>query len=272
MNAIHRSPLPNFRSPLLKPKHMQIRTKHSPQNTGFTLTELAIVLIIISLLIGGMFVSLSTSRDIANEKETQKLLAAANDALLGFAAAHGRLPCPAAPPNAGGAESPLDNGVCTNALNGFLPAVTLGLSPTDDQGYLLDPWGNRIRYAVYNAAINAQSNAFTVAGKMKELGMETLSTNPPTSRKLLYVCNSATGITANDCGTANTLTDSAIAVVFSTGKNGGSAAASDEAKNTDNDLVFVSITPNAGASFDDVVTWLSPNILYNRMISASRLP
>ena len=42
---------------------------------GFTLAELAIVLVIVALLIGGLTVSLSTSRDIANEKETQKQLA-----------------------------------------------------------------------------------------------------------------------------------------------------------------------------------------------------
>ena len=239
---------------------------NTSKSSGFTLTELAIVLVIVALLIGGLTVSLSASRDIANEKETQKLLATANDALLGFAAANGRLPCPAAPPNAGGAESPLGSGVCTNALDGFFPATTLGLTPTDDQGYLIDAWGNPIRYAVYNTAINGHSNVFTVAGKMKELGIETLSTNPsPTSRKLLYVCNSATGITVNDCGTANTLTDSAIAIVYSTGKNGVS-----ETNGGPKDTVFVS--PHSVLGHDDLTLWISPNILFSRLIAAGRLP
>ena len=46
---------------------------------------------------------------------------------------------------------------------GFLPAVTLGFSPVDSNGYAVDSWGstqNRIRYAVSNANING-ANAFT---------------------------------------------------------------------------------------------------------------
>jgi len=236
---------------------------------GFTLVELAIVLIIVGLLIGGTTVMIGSVQDSANTKETQRRLVQAHDALLGFAAGNGRLPCPAAAPNAGGTESPSNgSGACTAALNGYLPGTTLGLSPTDEQGYFVDAWGNRVRYSVYNTTIGAQSDPFTTAGKMKDIGIETLSTtSPSTPRKLLYVCDSATGITAVDCGTARTLTDNAVAVIFSMGKNGGSAASGDEAANTNGDLVFVSMT---ASSFDDIVTWLSPNILYNRMIAAGR--
>ncbi|MBI2308728.1 MAG: type II secretion system protein [Rhodocyclales bacterium] len=238
---------------------------------GFTLVELAIVLIIVGLLVGGMTVTLSAVQDGNNVKETQRRLALAQEALLGFAAGNGRLPCPAAAPAAGGAEAPADaSGNCTAALNGYLPALTLALAPTDERGYLVDAWGNRIRYAVFNGTIGAQSNPFTTAGRMKEIGIETLSTNPaPNSRRLLYVCDSGSGIGAADCGTAKVLTDNAVAVIFSMGKNGGVAAAGDEAKNADGDIVFVSVTTPA---FDDVVVWLSPNVLYNRMIAAGRLP
>lgn len=246
----------------------------NPASRGFTLVELTIVLVIVGLLVGGMTVLLSAAQDTANIKETQRRLNQAQEALLGFAAGSGRLPCPAAAPNAGGVEAPSNGtGACTAALDGFLPGTTLGLSPTDEQGYFIDAWGNRIRYAVYNNAIldiyaTSHSDVFTTAGKMKQLGLETLSTNPsPTPRKLLYVCDSATGITGTTCGTARTLTDTAVAVVFSMGKNGGVAAAGDEAANTDGDVVFVSMT---AATFDDLVTWLSPNILYNRMIAAGR--
>ncbi len=247
----------------------------SRRHRGFTLVELTIVLIIVGLLVGGMTVALSSLQDSANIKETQRRIALAHEALLGFAASNGRLPCPAAAPNAGGSESPsTGTGACTAALDGFLPGTTLGLSPSDEQGYFLDAWGNRIRYMVFNGAILdiyavSHTNVFTTAGKMKQLGLETLATNPsPNPRKLLYVCDPTTGsIAAADCGTARTLTDNAVAIIYSMGKNGGVAASGDEAANTNGDIVFVNM---ASQSFDDIVTWLSPNVLYNRMIAAGR--
>lgn len=240
-------------------------------DSGFTLVEMAIVLIIVALLVGGTTIMLSAVQDNNNVKETQRRLALAQEALLGFAAGNGRLPCPAAAPDAGGSEAPADaSGACTAALNGFLPALTLGLAPTDAQGYLVDAWGNRVRYAVFNGTIATHANPFTTPGKMKEIGIETLSMNPfPTPRPLLYVCDSGAGVGAADCGTAQKLTDNAVAVVFSMGKNGGVAGAGNEAENTDGDIVFVSMT---SPDFDDVVAWLSPNILYNRLITAGRLP
>ncbi len=230
---------------------------------GFTLTELAIVLVIVALLIGGLTVSLSTSRDIANEKETQKQLALINEALLGYAAAQQRLPCPAAPGTTG-VESPANGGACTNNYDGFLPAITLGITPTNTQGYAIDAWGNPIRYAV----TNANANAFTTAGVGGIKDAWTIGLAPD-----LRVCNTATNIAANDCPAADRLTESAVAVIFSTGVNGSTApTAANELANwtTSNDRVFVNTTP--GPTFDDLVTWISPNILYNRMIAAGRLP
>ncbi len=224
---------------------------------GFTLTELAIVLVIVALLVGGMLVSLSTSRDIANIKETQKQLASINEALLGFAAAQQRLPCPAVG-GATGIESPA-GGVCTNNFNGFVPAITLGITPTNEQGYAIDVWDNPIRYAVSNT----NTNAFTKANGMKDNWSSGLTPD-------LAVCGSATGVNATSCNTAPQLTNNAVAVVFSTGKSGNTALSADETANTNNDGVFINQTQSP--TFDDIVTWLSPNILYNRMISAGRLP
>lgn len=246
--------------------------KHSPHSSricslrGFTLTELAIVLIIVSLLVGGMLVSMSTSRDIAKEKETQKQLASINEALLGFAAAQRRLPCPASPGTTG-VEAPLGGGACTNNFNGFLPAITLGITPTDAHGYAIDPWGNRIRYSV----TGANTNAFTTLSGMQASWGVGLAPD-------LRVCNKSANITnpgaANaDCAAVDQMTNTAVAVVFSTGPNGGAAPTSaDELANwtTSNDRVFVSAAPSV--AFDDLITWLSPNILYNRLISAGRLP
>ena len=255
---------------------------------GFTLTELAIVLVIVALLVGGMLVSVSTSRDIANEKETQKQLMSINEALLGFSAGQGRLPCPATATSTGresfctnagggcGAELFVvqAHGRCTDFFNGFIPAATLGISPTDGQGFAIDAWGNRIRYAVSNNTAGAVNFPFTTPSGIKTAwGVDPSQIQPD-----LRVCNKAANIAnagaANaDCIAADQMTSTAIAVVFSTGVNGSAAPTGvDEQANWTNsgDRVFVTMTQNP--AFDDLVIWLSPNILYNRLISAGRLP
>jgi hypothetical protein len=70
------------------------------------------------------------------------------------------------------------------------------------------------------------------------------------------------------------------AVVVSHGKNGFGAfttagaqlggAAGDELENANGDGNFVG--KEMGNGFDDLVAWISPNLLLNRMVSAGRLP
>jgi len=243
---------------------------------GFTLVELAIVLMIVGVLIGGLMVPLSAQLDIRNRAETDRTLADAREALLGYAAANGRLPCPASATSngqeafvAGGSAA---NGNCADFYGGFLPAVTLGITPTDPNGFAVDPWGQRIRYAAYSGTINSVSNPFTQTDGIKNATMTSIAA----TTHLLSVCATATGIGASDCGTAVKLTDKAPVVFFSTGKNAGAGAGTDEPKNTDGDLVFISHEPTAASApsgeFDDIVTWLSPNVLYNRLIAAGQLP
>ncbi len=89
-------------------------------------------------------------------EETRRILDEAREALLGFAAAHGRLPCPASAGSRGmesfAAGGDALNGNCSNFHGGFLPAASLGLPPLDPEGFARDGWGthaNRIRYAVF---------------------------------------------------------------------------------------------------------------------------
>ena len=245
------------------------------QNTGFTLTELAVVMIIMALLLGGMLVPLSAQRDIQNLNNTQKQLSEIKEALLGFAAANGRLPCPASP-DTSGVENPLGGGACANSKNGFLPGSTLGVGPTDAQGYALDAWGNRIRYAVSNwesGAGASHPNAFTTVSGIKNAWNDPTKTIVPNLR----VCSTSAGIGGSACAPDTTLSYETAAVIISSGKNGGAApAGADELANTDNNSTFVSHTQTpteaAQGEFDDIVVWLSPNILYSRLIAASSLP
>ena len=239
---------------------------------GFSLIELAVVLVIVTLLAGGLLVSLSAQREEAARQETQRRLQDARDALLGFAAANGRLPCPAAP-NATGIEAPAAGGTCTAPWNGYLPAVTLGLGPTDRNGYMVDAWENPIRYAVTTVLDGGSSCA--TASFTTSHGVKTAWNSGSTLAADLSVCTSANGISGTTCASGFKLTGDAVAVIFSLGSNGGTTTAGlDEAANTNNDRAFVYHTVTTGGAnpFDDQVIWLSPNILYNRLIAAGRLP
>lgn len=249
-------------------------------SAGFSLAELAIVLVIVALLLGGLLMPLSAQNDLRKTAETQRSLDEARDALLGFAIANGRLPCPASAATTG-VEMGGGAVACTSAANGvadgFLPAMTMGLSPSDGQGYLLDAWGNRIRYAV-TVAPAASPNTFTASRGISSFWHA--SSAPPAAD--LQICTNSASIsnpgTGNaDCSAGNALTKAAVAVIYSIGRNSASGGAgTDEAANINADRVFVSHDARpagaAGGEFDDLVSWLSANILYNRMVAAGSLP
>jgi hypothetical protein len=211
-----------------------------------------LMLLMIAGLLGAFFAMRTfggARQHVEQEKVTQAAMVQAQDALLGFAATNDRLPCPAAPATTGVESPAVVTGVCTNPFNGFLPAVTLGLPGADANGYLLDGWGGRIRYAV--TTVGGTNTATTVNGL-------TLASVPD-----LHVCGSATGIGAT-CGPSPTLTSTAVAVIFSLGANGSTGVAGriDEAANLDNNPVFVSHPKTdstaANGEFDDLMIWLVP--------------
>lgn len=245
---------------------------------GFSLIEIAVVLFIVGLLTAGLLPTLTSQIEQRRRAETNKQLEEVKEALMGYASIYGRLPCPAST-TSNGAESfaaggDASNGNCSNFYDGFVPAATLGITTTVDssgnKGYAVDSWGNRIRYAV----TSWNSNTFTKTNGIANNGISTLSPN-------LLVCASAapaTGFTGSTCGSSsNALTSSpgVPVVLFSLGNNGGYGGTStDEAANaTGSNRTFVSHTftpvPN---EFDDLVIWISPNTLINRMVSAGKLP
>ena len=222
---------------------------------GFTLVELAVVLAIFGLLLGILVIPLGTQVDQQRYAEAQRQLNAVHEALLGFAIANGRLPCPANATLASGTvnagaenrqAAPLNPCV---AAQGALPWATLGVPE-------LDPWGYRFTYRV---ATN-------------------LADDPPLGMQASFLITEAGDITVTD-GAVNIGT-SLAAVVVSHGKNSlggfrpdGSqliGAAGNELENADNDLTFVSRLP--APNFDDVMVWVTPNILKTRLVAANRLP
>jgi prepilin-type N-terminal cleavage/methylation domain-containing protein len=245
---------------------------------GFTLAELAVVMMIVALLLGSMMYTLSVQLEQRAIEETRSRLEAARQLLLSFAIVNGRLPCPATAASLG-AEA-FTGANCTSPYGGFLPAKTIGYQVVDAGGYAIDSWQNRIRYAVSAAALTGCAGSstlphFTNSTNLKNNGI----TCQPND---LVVCKSATGVTATDCGAApaNALTNQTVvvAIVHSIGKNGSLPCGTcvDEAANTNGDRVFVSHTlAPAGApngEFDDQLIWITVGELYGRMISAGVLP
>lgn len=226
---------------------------------GFSLVELAIVLVIVSLLAGGLMMTLSSQLDLRNNQDTRQKLKEVQEALLGYAATHiatdGHpfLPCPDT--NNDGAEDRTGsacNATATNA-EGTLPWRDLGLARED-------AWGNRFRYRVdkHFSDSNIGIAINTPAATLRICDQTPCATFVATQIPVVILSHGTNGFGAINSGGAATQTPTSA----------------DELENSNSNDDFVSRTPtSAGANeFDDLVIWLSPNILYNRLIAAGRLP
>lgn len=243
--------------------HIRVAHHRRHANAGFSLIEMAVVLMIMTLVLGGLLMPLSAQIEQRNRTETQKTLKDAKESLIGYAVANGVLPCPSVLDS-----SNIPTGVarttCDTTNNaGYLPWTTLGVTKQD-------AWGNLFRYSV--------SPEFTTP----------------------ITLNSARTITIksrdSNGGEVSLSADNDIpAVVLSHGKNGYGAingdgiqqfkptgftsSNPDEDTNAISNIKFFSRTPAPagyaaakGGEFDDMIAWVSPNILFNRMAAAGRLP
>jgi prepilin-type N-terminal cleavage/methylation domain-containing protein len=254
--------------------------KHT--DAGFSLLELAIVLLIVGLLLGGLIMPLSARMDQQKVDTTRHQLEQIRQALVGYSLARDALPCPATPASNGLAAAA--GGGCARQ-HGFVPAVTLGLTGArNEDQLLLDAWGSPIRYSVTNSDVNGNGSwDFIQPGDMRAVTLANLAPG-------LDVCTTAAGSTATACASnATTLSSTAPAVILSLGKDWATASSADQLENLGatvgggpsgrnypvaGDEVFVSRTPAAatGNEFDDLVTWVSPATLYGELVSAGRLP
>lgn len=236
-------------------------------NKGFTLVEMAVVLLILGLVAGAGLTVLSAQLDQQRIKDTQRILDEAREALIGFAVVNGRLPRPATSAVIG-VENPA---ICASdaACTGLIPWATLGTTKTD-------AWGKIVRYSVTPAFANAAFALNTVATKR-------VQTRDATAGALVFIAGQAGCSLASPC---------VPAVVYSHGKerwgttDAGVAVPDGSTTNTDEDTnqtgdasgdLFIQRGPVAqttalGGEFDDSVIWLTPGILFNRMVQAGRLP
>lgn len=258
------------------------RCRPAPLQQGFSLLELAIVLLIMGLLLGGLVMPLSTRVEQQRIDATTRQIEEIRGAIVGYALANDMLPCPATPASNGRAAATA--GGCV-AQHGFVPAVTLGLSGArNEDQLLLDAWGNALRYSVTRSDVDGDGNwDFVQPGEMRSITMAAL-------RPDLRVCSTAAGSSPSACsGSATTLVASAPAVLLSMGRDWAAAPAGDQLENVGarlgggtsgrrypvaTDAVFVNRPRSAAAGdeFDDLVNWISPSSFYGQMVAGGRLP
>lgn len=195
--------------------------------------------------------------------QTGLALQQAREALLGFAAAHGRLPRPAKSATNGQERAePCDS---ARACTGFLPWVTLSVDGADS-------WGKRLRYSVTPEFTVAPIHATSAVGDKAVLGRNSLG-------QTYYLVGESGCAISVQC---------APAVIFSNGKNNlgtsvdgvpqANAALTngDEQQNDVATNVFISREPTLnpaapGGEFDNYLVWLPLQRLYRRMSAAGML-
>jgi prepilin-type N-terminal cleavage/methylation domain-containing protein len=234
---------------------------YKSRQSGFTLIEIAVVLVIIGMLVGSFIGTFSTRIDTAQRDKTFTELQEAKKILLAYAFTRGAvayLPCPdiTIPPD--GLED-RTAGVCDAAgATGTLPWRDLGLGEAD-------VWGNRYRYWVSGAYAVNTGFALSTGDTAGSASIETRRNNANVN-----------------------IVSNAVAVVFSHGKNAlGSTSVEgvaqpaipatgydDENENVDADVSFVSRAPTesgaaaSGGVFDDILVWINSYELKAKMIEA----
>jgi prepilin-type N-terminal cleavage/methylation domain-containing protein len=233
------------------------------RESGFTLTELAVVLVIVALLIGGLLLPLSAQYDARYVSDTQRQLKEARDALLGFVVAKGYFPCPADAASNGQETGGRTLDQCNNRV-GLLPWATLGITR-------LDSWGRQLHYSV----------------------PKKLTDNSKTPNPAFALTDSGDITIKGENGTNLTSAGTVAAVILSHGKNGiggttetGSTIPNTSATNADEQenagiagtgIVFHERIPTdnvavSGGEIDDILTWIPTYALMQQLVTARRLP
>ena len=232
---------------------------------GFSLLELAIVLAIIGFLLGGLLPTIASQVEQQRRSETAVRLKEINDALQGYAIINGYLPCPTTTTDPANANYGLADATCSAdpAAEGYLPWRTLGVSQTD-------PWG--LQRVTSGAAWTGYWRYRVDRNFANSASPFTLSTGFNAGDKLSIVDNSAAAVTPAPAGCLATspTAECPIVIVFSTGPNvtANGQNASFETGGTPG--IYQSDVPNS--TFDDIMIWISRPQLFNRMVSAGKLP
>jgi prepilin-type N-terminal cleavage/methylation domain-containing protein len=255
---------------------------------GFTLIELAVVIAIVGLLLGGLLIPLATHVDAKRVSSTQDSLDEIKQAIYGYAVssnpmpgAHypqitSRLPCPdcmestddhcnvlPADDIGDGEEDyyayPGEGFTGCATYEGNVPWVSLGVGQ-------FDSWNRNFRYRVTDDFADAVADQ-----------------NCGSVRVSIGLCTQGDLDVQESVGEgSHKIAEDMAAVILSLGEEASKTLCSqaadpspDQEENVDcNNSIFVSSTrvEQAGNEFDDVVIWVSPSIIKLKLLEANILP
>ncbi|HEX8405179.1 MAG TPA: type II secretion system protein [Duganella sp.] len=234
-----------------------IRSRH--RQAGFTIVEIAIVLLIVGLMIGGLVGPLSSQLEQRRVGETVRAMDEAKEALMGYALRNSYLPCPAISATDGREDRV---GTVCNKRFGYLPWATLGVGR-------LDGWGRVLAYSVTpafgdSAAFFGMATKRDITIATRGVGGELVPSTDVNDIPAALLSFGRNGYGATSDQNTRILDAGANNVDEKTNLHSGGVALVSRPASAD--------ARGAGGEFDDIVTWISPNILYNRMVAAQKLP
>jgi prepilin-type N-terminal cleavage/methylation domain-containing protein len=236
--------------------HILIQNK---SNSGFTLVEMAVALVIVGLLLGGMSLPLLKLQEQTTYSDTRRQLNEIRDTLLGYGMSHGYLPCPAVSAANGAEDRNAGTGACNKRV-GFLPWAELSIPK-------LDSWGQLYRYSVTNTFSNSSTKI-----SMTSPGDITVQ-NRDSSGALTNITGIPAVVLSFGKSAAWGTTDSGSLISDSSATNIDEDVNGNDATGTN----FVtrdinSNTASTGGEFDDLVVWIPASLYINRMVAATQLP
>lgn len=227
------------------------------RNSGFTLLELVLVLLIITVLASTIMIPMGTRQSTKNINAVEKQLEEVKKSLLAYATLNnGFMPC-----------SGKDGSLCKptkqqllNAEN-ILPVMPLGVEVTD-------PWGNPFLYFPTN---NFSKDA-------KTLFTEKLSSNAEPTEMIQIAGKRQPACPFKSDQWLNNV-KTVVAVIYSTGLNGRSEQPANTANTTANTYCFYDMPvrtridrQNMNEDYDDIVIWITKNNYVYQMITNGTLP
>lgn len=255
---------------------------------GFTLIEIAVVVLIMGMLMSGVIALLNSIISSGHAEATRVKQSAIKAALISFVSRNNRLPCPALATLAEGATNEgveaTTPGTCTGipvtgsapnlVVTGVIPWVTLGLT---NEG-----------------ALDAQANRFTYQVVQSTTGLTSATISGLTGRITIHSAGpgilgaAPTGNQTNDCSAGATVNPcAAVAVIVSHGKDGygaytragsliafeSSVTGNDARENANGDRMFVikdysNIETNP---FDDTVMALTASDFLMPLITGGNI-